>query len=77
METDAPISACPLVGLAIGHREERPRDSRREAELEGGEEEPRDDDDISQLGENAEAVFRSKGSDGIANVLSQLSDHDG
>ena len=74
---EVPISACPLVGLAIGHREDCPRDGRRETDLEDGEEEPRDDDDISQLGEDGEAVLRSKGSDGVANVLSQLGDHDG
>jgi hypothetical protein len=74
---EVPISACALVGPAIGHREDCPRESRRETDLEDGEKEPRDDDNISQLGENGEAVLGSKGSDGVANVLSQLGDHDG
>ena len=45
--------------------------------MEGGEEEPCDDDNVSELGENAQTVFRSEGTDGVTYVLSKLGDHDG
>lgn len=77
MEMEVPISARPLVGLAIRNGEEGPRDERGETELEGGEEEPRDDDNIRQVGEKTEGVFRSKGTGGVAKMVSKLGDHDG
>lgn len=45
--------------------------------MQGGEKEPRDDDDVSKLWENAEAVFCGQGTDSVAYVLSKLGNHDG
>lgn len=76
-EMSEPILACSLVSLAIREREEDLADGRRKTELEGGEEEPRNDDDISELGEDVEAVLVREGTDSVAHVLPQLRDHDG
>lgn len=45
--------------------------------MQSGEKEPRDDDDVSELWETAEAVFCGEGTDGVTYVLSKLRDHDG
>ena len=45
--------------------------------MECGEEEPRDDDDVSKLGENAEPVFESQRTDDVAHLETKLGDHDG
>lgn len=74
---EVPIPTCSLVSLAIRHWEDRLANSGRETDLEGCEEEPCDDDNVSELGEDGQTVFRSEGTDGVAYVLSQLRDHGG